>query len=78
LRESPAVEIVRLLREEGYDVTQYDPLIEGMDYHSLVEIARGTDLIAVLVPHQAMVTDLVNSAVEIEQAMRTPIIRYYQ
>ncbi|HEY4723937.1 MAG TPA: nucleotide sugar dehydrogenase, partial [Anaerolineae bacterium] len=28
-RESPAIEIVRQLREDGYDVAHYDPLVDG-------------------------------------------------
>jgi UDP-N-acetyl-D-mannosaminuronic acid dehydrogenase len=78
LRESPAVDIVRLLREDGYDVAHYDPLIEGMGYTSLAEIAHGADMIAVLVPHQRIIEELDRGRTGIERAMRTPNIRRYQ
>ncbi len=78
VRESPAVEIVRLLREDGYDVLHYDPLVEAMGYESLVDICRGADLLAVLVPHDRVLAELERDRAAIESAMRTPIIRHYQ
>ncbi|HEC21803.1 MAG TPA: nucleotide sugar dehydrogenase [Chloroflexi bacterium] len=77
-RESPALEIVELLREDGYDVAHYDPLVDGMGYPSLVEICRGADMLAILVPHDEIVAELERDRERIEQAMRTPIIRRYQ
>ncbi len=77
LRESPALEIVNLLREEGYDVVQYDPLVEGMGYPSLAEACRGADMIAVLVPHDVMIAELEREREAIVRAMRTPIIEHY-
>ncbi len=77
-RESPAVEIVSLLREDGYDVAHYDPLIEGMEYPSLVEVCRGADMLAILVPHTVVVEELERDRPRIEQVMRTPIIERYQ
>src|SRR5438309_6865730 len=32
LRDSPAVEMAELLREDGYDVQQFDPLVQGKGY----------------------------------------------
>jgi len=78
LRESPAVEIVELLREDGYNVACYDPLIEGMEYSSLVEICRGADMLAILVPHNEIIADLEKNRAAVEQVMRTPIIVRYQ
>lgn len=77
-RESPAVEIVSLLREDGYDVAHYDPLIEGMEYPSLVEVCQGADMLAILVPHTIVVEELERDRPRIEQVMRTPIIERYQ
>lgn len=78
VRESPALEIVHLLRQDGYDVAHYDPLIDGMSYESLVEICRGADMLAVLIPHDEVITDLETHQIAIERAMRTPIIKRYQ
>lgn len=78
LRESPALEIVALLREDGYNVAHYDPLVAGMEYSSLVEVCRGADMLAVLVPHDQIVADLERDRAAIEAVMRTPIIVRYQ
>lgn len=77
VRESPATEIVRLLKQDGYDVLHYDPLVPGMKYSSLREIAKGVDLIAVLVSHDAVKKELAESAAEIRSAMRETRIRVY-
>ena len=77
-RESPAIKIVELLRDDGYDVAHYDPLIEGMEYPSLVEAARGADLLAILVPHRVILEELARCRAEVEAAMRRPVIERYQ
>ena len=77
-RESPAIKIVELLRDDGYDVAHYDPLIEGMEYPSLVEAARGADLLAILVPHRVILEELARCRAEVEAAMRRPAIERYQ
>ncbi len=70
LRNSPAMEVVRLLREDGYDVAQFDPLVPGHGYASLVEAAHGADLLAVLVEHRAVAVELSDTRPAIEGAMR--------
>lgn len=77
-RESPALEIVKLLQEDGYDVAHYDPLIEGMEYTSLVEAVRDADLLAILVPHRVVLEELARCRTEVEAAMRRPAIERYQ
>ncbi|MBN1122102.1 MAG: nucleotide sugar dehydrogenase [Anaerolineae bacterium] len=77
-RESPAIEIVRLLVEDGYDVAHYDRLIDGMEYESLVEICKGADMLAILVPHDETMAELERTRAEVEQVMRTPLIVRYQ
>jgi len=77
-RESPAIKIVELLRDDGYDVAHYDPLIEGMEYPSLIEAARGADLLAILVPHRVILEELARCRAEVEAAMRRPAIERYQ
>jgi UDP-N-acetyl-D-mannosaminuronic acid dehydrogenase len=78
LRESPALEIVALLRQDGYNVAHYDPLVDGMGYSSLVEVCRGADMLAVLIPHDVAIQELERDRAAIGAAMRTPIIQRYQ
>jgi UDP-N-acetyl-D-mannosaminuronic acid dehydrogenase len=74
LRESPALEIVRELREDGYDVHSYDPLVEGHGYSSISDIAENADLLVVLVPHKPIVNELSSDGERIKERMRTPRI----
>jgi UDP-N-acetyl-D-mannosaminuronic acid dehydrogenase len=78
LRESPALEIVELVQADGYHIEHYDPLVEGMGYESIAQIASGADLIAVLVPHDEITQELERDRQAIVQAMRTPRIECYQ
>lgn len=76
-RESPAIEIVRLLREDGYEVAHYDPLAAGYHYPagaSLASVCAGADLLAILIQHDAVLTELEAARPAIEQAMRRPAI----
>lgn len=78
IRNSPATRIVRLLREDGYDVEQYDPLVAGMEYKSLAEVSSGADCLVILVEHDAVRASLAEHEAEIRAGMRTPIImRFY-
>ncbi len=74
LRESPAIEIVHLLKKTGCDVHDYDPLIEGKGYSSLVSIAKGADCLAILVEHSSVLKELASKEADIKAAMRTPVI----
>jgi UDP-N-acetyl-D-mannosaminuronic acid dehydrogenase len=78
LRESPALEIVDVLRQDGYQVAHYDPLIDSMGYDSLVEACRDADLLAILVPHDVVNEELDRERQAIERAMRTPLIQRFQ
>ena len=49
-----------------------------MGYSSLVEICRGADMAAILVPHDELIDELERDHAEIEQAMRSPVIIRYQ
>jgi UDP-N-acetyl-D-mannosaminuronic acid dehydrogenase len=73
-RESPALEIVRLLRADGYDVAHYDPQVEGMGYASLMAACAGADCLVILVPHEGVLAELAERRAEIERAMRAPVI----
>jgi UDP-N-acetyl-D-mannosaminuronic acid dehydrogenase len=72
MRESPAGEIVHLLKDEGYNVTHFDPLVEKMQYTSIEEIAKGADLVVVLVRHDQITLELKEKETIILNAMRTP------
>ncbi len=74
LRESPAIEVVKLLREKGFSVKDYDSLIEGKKYSSLAEAAKGSDCLAILVEHSRVLDELASKEAEIKAAMRTPVI----
>ncbi len=74
VRESPAMEIVRLLREEGHRIDHFDPLVEGMEYDGIVEVASGADLLLILVSHGCVVRDLAESRQAVERVMKEPRI----
>ena len=78
IRNSPALKIIDLLREEGYQVEVYDPQAQGYLYTSVAEAAGGADCLVVLVEHQTIVDELAQHESEIKQVMRSPlIIRFY-
>ena len=66
--------IAKMLREDGYEVRQYDPLIAGSNYSSLAEVAKGADLLAILVPHRRVLEEIAAKKEEIRGGMRTPTI----
>lgn len=74
LRESPALEIIKLLQEDGYDITAYDPLIEGKGYESISNAAKGADCIIVLVEHKHILQELRENEDKIKKSMKTPLI----
>src|SRR5205809_2739769 len=58
LRESPALKVAENLRRDGFHVRQYDPMVNGHGYESLARVAGGADVLAVLVPHKAVVSEV--------------------
>jgi len=77
-RESPAAHIVDILQRDGYDVAHHDPLIEKMGYKSLSSAAKGADLIAVLVCHDAIGRELAEKRKAVEASMRHPRIILFE
>ena len=72
-RESPALEIVGLLNEDGYAVAHYDPLVEGLNWpagQTLADVCAGADLLAVLIKHDVVMQELDASRPAIEKALR--------
>ncbi len=72
IRESPSLRIAGLLRTDGYDISQYDPLVPGHDYQSLAQASRGADLLAILVPHRVVMEEFRANEAAIKASMRTP------
>jgi UDP-N-acetyl-D-mannosaminuronic acid dehydrogenase len=73
-RESPALEVLRILTEEGYNIGGYDNFVKGREFSSIREVANGADCVVALVEHTAIKDELDNSSGEIKSAMKTPII----
>jgi UDP-N-acetyl-D-mannosaminuronic acid dehydrogenase len=72
-RESPAIEIVKILREDGYEIDHFDPLVDGYHWKStLAQACQGADMLAVLIQHNAVMDELNATRAEIEKGMRTP------
>ncbi len=77
-RNSPALEIIKLLKEDGYQVAVYDPVADGYQYTSIEEAARGADCLVVLVEHQIIKEELDRKEVAVAKVMRHPVIlRFY-
>lgn len=74
MRESPAIQIVRRLTEDGYQVQHFDPLIAGANRQPLTELCRGADLVAILVSHDVLIEELDRLKPDIESVMRNPKI----
>jgi UDP-N-acetyl-D-mannosaminuronic acid dehydrogenase len=72
LRESPALEVFRDLQASLPSVTLFDPLIPEYACDSVLSAARGADALAILVPHDLIVTELQYRRHAILAAMRTP------
>lgn len=72
IRESPAIEIVKILRKDGLRVDHYDPLIGQYKYpKTLVEACKGADILVILVPHKVVLKDLNKNRKKIEKALKT-------
>ena len=78
VRNSPALKIIELLQNDGYDVTAIDPLVDGSRYDSLRDAARDADCLVVLVEHEVVKEELLREEAAIKQVMRHPVImRFY-
>lgn len=74
-RESPAIEVVKLLKKAGLDVSHYDPLIENYKYPgTLVDACLNASLLVILVPHKVVLKELNNRRKEIISALKKPLI----
>lgn len=51
IRESPAIEIIELMKNEGLNVIAYDPHVSKQGYNNLDDAIQDADLIVVLTDH---------------------------
>lgn len=51
VRESPALEIIKLLKKDGYGVCVHDPHVKNAGFVSLIDALKGASLVLVLVDH---------------------------
>lgn len=71
MRESPAMEIIEILKEQGYAVAVYDPHVSHPSFVSLQEAVKGADIILILTDHNEYKN---MNHKEIAQQMRTPVL----
>jgi len=74
LRESPAIEVIKNLKEEGYNISAYDTFVKGHEYDSIVNIAKGADCVVVLVEHTSIKEELEKTENEIKACMKNHFI----
>lgn len=70
-RQSPALDVIRLLREQGFNLAIHDPHVNNPEYTTMEEAAHNSDLIVVLTDHQEF-RHLDHS--KISKLMRTPML----
>jgi UDP-N-acetyl-D-mannosaminuronic acid dehydrogenase len=70
LRQSPALEIARLLDRDGYQVELWDPITAEYGDKPLVDAARGCDTLAVLVPHKIVLDEIAEQREVLRGTMR--------
>jgi len=73
-RESPALEIIDILKAEGYDIACYDPFVKNYEYTTIADVVKGKDCLAVLVEHNQIKEELEEYLDQIKKQMRTPIV----
>lgn len=71
-RESPAIEIVKILKGIGLDVSHFDPLVDGYKSpKTLYDLCVGKDLLVILVPHSIVIEELNKNREEIKNVLST-------
>ncbi|WP_069650411.1 UDP-N-acetyl-D-mannosamine dehydrogenase [Caloranaerobacter ferrireducens] len=73
MRESPALEVIELLKEEGFEVAIHDPHVntDVLELVSLNKAVRKADMILILADHNEFKTIDYN---ELAKEMRTPLV----
>jgi UDP-N-acetyl-D-mannosaminuronic acid dehydrogenase len=78
IRESPALEIVHILKQDGYDIRHFDPLVPELRPKSLVEEMKGADLVVVLVCHDVIRDQIAAKRDEIERGLLNGRIIFFE
>lgn len=73
-RESPALEIIQELKEDGYDLEIYDPITHVGLSGNLLDFAKNKDALFILVEHQTIYPHIENKFKEIKKVMKNPLI----
>jgi UDP-N-acetyl-D-mannosaminuronic acid dehydrogenase len=75
IRESPSIEIVRILRSEGYKVEHFDPLVDGMHFPTtMTDACTNADCLIILVEHKSILRELDQHEQDILNALNTSLI----
>jgi len=77
IRESPALEVVNLLRQDGYSIKHFDPLVPDMGYESLSDIVVNADLLVILVAHDVIMQEWNQHQEKITSLMRHKNVIYF-
>jgi len=79
IRQSPALKIVNILKDEGYNIKAYDPFVKEYSYKSIDDAVKGADCLVILVEHAIFQEELKKNEEKIKKCMNHPIIvRFYQ
>jgi UDP-N-acetyl-D-mannosaminuronic acid dehydrogenase len=79
IRHSPALRLVNILRDEGYNINAYDPFVKEYSYKSIDDIVKGADCLVILVEHTIFQEELKKNEEKIKKCMNYPIIiRFFQ
>lgn len=79
MRESPAIEVVEGLKKDGYSVNILDPTTDAFRGPPIREAAMGVHLLAVLVPHAAVLDEIRAVRSELSQIMaRDRVLSYFR
>ncbi|ANV84731.1 nucleotide sugar dehydrogenase [Picosynechococcus sp. PCC 7003] len=70
IRESPALEVVKILKQDGYSIKHFDPLVPTMQYDNLMSALKNADLLVILVAHTILFQELENNQEQIKNLMR--------
>ena len=77
-RNSPSLRVIHELKEDGYEVEAYDPLIEGYNGKTMMQVAEGADCLVILVEHEKVKEMLESNWPSIARVMRNPrLMRFY-
>lgn len=71
-RESPAAEVIKILKQMSMDISHFDPLVDEYKYpFTLLKRCSGKDLLVILVPHQVVIKELDKDEEKIKKVLST-------